>query len=114
MTLFEFFTSQLEKAKADKHFDECNKFYSDKYGADSFEWFKGMSKHYFGGGYLWRYKQAGVSMDEIREAHENKILKYDYDTSWMAHQLHQEDWYGLTAQKGLRAFYKYWKENRKD
>lgn len=105
MTLCEFYKNQYEQAKGSRWFDEDSKYIEKKYSRGSFEWFKAMSKRYFGGGFLHRYTDAGITARQLREAKENGYIKYVYDSSWKARQLKQQDWYGLTI-KGLRTLYK--------
>lgn len=104
MTICEFYRNQFESAKENKWFNADSQFYSDKYGKGTYKWFKGMSQRYFGGGFSYKYKAAGITYQQLKEAKENGYIKYRYDQSWEARQLGQQDWYGLT-EKGLKALY---------
>lgn len=109
MELFEFYKNQFEKAKSDRYYEEIDNRLSELHGKGTYKWFKGLSREYFGGGYLWAYKKAGVTIQQLREAKENGLVKYYYYSNWIARQLGNTDWYGLTV-KGIKEFYKYCKE----
>jgi hypothetical protein len=109
MTLWEFYRNQFEEAKSNKWFNEDGNYLAEIYGAGTFKRFKAMSKRYFGGGFAYRYKKAGITAEQLRQAREQGFIKYIYDTSWQARQLNQQEWYGLTV-KGLKALYKAYPE----
>lgn len=110
MTLFEFYLKQFEEnTKADRRYEENVSRINELYGKDTYKWFKAMSKNYFGGGYLWRYTKAGITIQQLREAKKNGLVKYYYYSNWLARQLGNTDWYGLT-EKGLKVLYKMYKE----
>lgn len=106
MTICEFYREQFEAAKATaRWFEKDSEFYAEKYGKGSYKWFEGMSERYFGGGFSYSYKKAGITAEQLREAREQGYIKYVYDSSWEARQLNRQEWYGLTK-KGLKALYK--------
>lgn len=104
MTICEFYREQFEKAKEQRHFNADSEWLAEKFGKGSYKWFKGMSRYYFGGGFLRRYTSAGITTHQLREAREKGFIKYVYDSSWQARQLGNQEWYGLT-EKGLKALY---------
>ena len=109
MTLFELYLSDFEEAKKDRYFAENDRRLSERYGHGSFEWFKAMAGQYFGGGYLYHYKNAGITIQQLREAKESGLIKYQYYSNWTARHTNWTEWYGLTV-KGLKELYKEYKK----
>lgn len=108
MKICEFYKNQYDKAKAtQKYFEEDSRHLVEDLGYEygSFKWLKAMSKRYFGGGFEYRYKEAGITLKQLEDAKKAGYVTYLHDSSWLAHQLHQEDWWGITV-KGLRALHK--------
>lgn len=104
MTLCEFYRNQFEQAKNSKWFNADSEFYAEKFGKGSYKWFKEMAKTYFGGGFAYKYEAVGITFNQLHDAREKGYIKYVYDSSWLARQLHHDDWYGLT-EKGLKTLY---------
>ena len=75
------------------------------YEKGSFEWFKELSKRYFGGGYFYHYEADGITRQQLKEAQEQGFIKYSYYSNWQARQLNQTEYWCLTN-KGLKALYK--------
>lgn len=108
MKLCEFFKKQFDNAKEmAKHFEADSKYLVDIYGYEkgSFEWFKELSKHYFGGGYFYHYEADGITRQQLKEAQEQGFIKYSYYSNWQARQLNQTEYWCL-INKGLKALYK--------
>ena len=108
MKLCEFFKKQFDNAKETaKHFEADSKYLVDIYGYEkgSFEWFKELSKRYFGGGYFYHFEADGITRQQLKEAQEQGFIKYSYYSNWQARQLNQTEYWCLTN-KGLKALYK--------
>jgi len=111
VTICEFYKNQFDEAKAtSKHFAEDSRYLVEDLGYEygSFKWLKAMAEKYFGGGYEFQYKEAGITLDQLKAAREAGYVKYIYSQDWVSRQLHQQDWWGLTI-KGLRALHKAYK-----
>lgn len=111
MKICEFFKQQFDNAKANaKWFAEDSKYIVDEMGFEygSFEWLNAMAKKYFGGSYYYNYVNAGITLEQLKEAKAVGYMKHVYSQCWEARQLNQQDWWGLTK-KGLKAFYEAYK-----
>ena len=108
MKICEFFRNQFNEAKCNaKWFDEDSQYIVKDLGYEygSFKWFKELSKRYFGGGFQYEYKAAGITTEQLNDAKQSGYMKHSYSQSYEALKLNQTDWYGLT-EKGLKALYK--------
>lgn len=108
MTLCEFYRNQFENAKKTaRHFADDCKHLEQECGLEqgSFEWFKALSEVYFGGAYLQRYLQSGITREQLNDAKERGMVKHKEYTNWEARQLGKTDYYALTA-KGLKTLYR--------
>ena len=87
MKLCEFFKKQFDNAKETaKHFEDDSKYLVEVSGYEkgSFEWFKELSKRYFGGGYFYHYEADGITRQQLKEAQEQGFIKYSYYSNWQA------------------------------
>lgn len=56
------------------------------------------------GGYDYQFKGVGISLDDLKEAVEKKLMKHREYSSWEARQRGMTDYYSITI-KGIKAIY---------
>ena len=105
MTVFEFFKNQYDEKVAEGYgTTKCCEI-NPEVPRGSFRWVKIAYMNFFGGALQQRLEKCGITLEQLKEAKENGILKYWYDDGWITKQLGAQNHWSLT-EKGLKALYK--------